>query len=67
MLFVTTSSRIKQSEFDEYSELIHTKGGKAIDTFFIKTLWKDNHEIEEEVKKILVENAGEWMERKEKK
>ncbi|KPL26765.1 MAG: hypothetical protein AMS23_00310 [Bacteroides sp. SM1_62] len=66
VLFATTSARMRQTAFDEYSELIHTKGGEVIDTFFIKTLWKDSSEIEEKAKNILAEKEGEWMQRLEK-
>ena len=62
VLFVTTSSRMKESAFDEYSELIHTKGGTVIDTFFIKTLWKDTTEIQEAARAILTERQSVWME-----
>lgn len=65
VLFVTTSSRIKQTVFDEYSELIGTKGGIVIDTFFIKTLWKDGCEIEKAAQAILTERAGDWGEKQE--
>lgn len=67
ILFATTSARIKQAVIDEYSELINTKGGEVIDTFFIKTLWKDSNEIEDEAQKILAEKAGKWMHKLEKK
>ena len=62
VLFVTTSSRMKDSAFDEYSKLIHTKGGTVIDTFFIKTLWKDSTEIKEAVRAILTGRQNVWME-----
>ena len=61
VLFVTTSSRMKESAFDEYSELIHTKGGTVIDTFFIKTLWKNTTEIKEAARAILTERQSVWM------
>jgi len=67
VFFVTTSSRIKQSAFNEYSEIIHKKGGEVIGNFFIKTLWKDTNEIKEEAKKIIIENKGKWMKRVEKR
>lgn len=67
VLFVTTSSRIKQSAFNEYSEIIHKKGGEVIGNFFVKTLWKDSNEIKEEAKEIIIENKGKWMKRVEKR
>lgn len=67
VFFVTTSSRIKQSAFNEYSDIIHKKGGEVIGNFFIKTLWKDTNEIKEEAKKIIIENKGKWMKRVEKR
>lgn len=61
VLFATTSARIKQSAFDEYSTIIQKKGGEVIDTFFIKTLWKDTGEIKEEVHEIVVKNKERWI------
>lgn len=62
VLFATTSARIKQSAFDEYSDIIQKKGGEVIDNFFIKTLWKETNEIKEEAAEIVMENKGRWME-----
>jgi flavodoxin len=61
VLFATTAARMKQSAFDEYSTIIREKGGEVIDTFFIKTLWKDPSEIKEEVKEIVGENKDRWI------
>ena len=46
---------MKQTAFDEYTELIETKGGSVIDTFFVKTLWKDSSEIKETAQAVLME------------
>ena len=62
VIFVTTSSRMKQTAFDEYAELIKTRGGTVIDTFFIKTLWKDSSEIKEAAQAVLRERVTTWAE-----
>ena len=62
VLFVTTSSRMKQTAFDEYTDLIETRGGTVIDTFFIKTLWKDNSEIKEAAQAVLTDRVTPWAE-----
>ncbi|KPJ55898.1 MAG: hypothetical protein AMJ42_06025 [Deltaproteobacteria bacterium DG_8] len=67
VFFVTTSAHMKKTVFDEYSELIYTKGGEVIGNFFIKTIWKDSNEIKEEAKKILAENLDKWIQRLKKK
>ena len=61
VLFVTTSSRIKQSAFDEYAESIRKKGGEVIGSFFIKTLWGETDEIKAEAKEIIMKNKEKWM------
>jgi hypothetical protein len=62
VLFATTSSRMKQAAFDEYIEIIETKAGTVIDTFFIKTLWKDSREISKAAQAILMERESAWRE-----
>ena len=61
ILFATTSSRIKQAAFDEYSKLIHTKGGTVIDTFFLKTFWKESKEIEKEAQEMVAAKKELWL------
>ena len=61
ILFTTTSSRMKQSAFDEYSKLIQKKGGTVIDTFFLKTLWKESEEIRNEAQELVAERTESWM------
>ena len=61
ILFATTSSRMKQTAFDEYSKLIHTKGGAVIDTFFLKTFWKESKEIEKEAQEIVAAKKEPWL------
>jgi flavodoxin len=61
ILFAVTSGRATQKNFDQYSNLIETKGGNVIDTFVIKTLWKDAKEIQGQAKKILDVKAEKWM------
>ena len=60
ILFTTTSSRMKQTAFDEYSELIHTKGGTVIDTFFLKTFWKKSIEIRNAAEEIVTAKKEMW-------
>ncbi len=61
ILFTTTSSRMKQSAFDEYSKLIQKKGGTVIDTFFLKTFWKESEEIRHEAQELVAERTESWM------
>lgn len=61
ILFTTTSSRMKKTAFDEYSELIQKKGGTVIDTFFLKTLWKESDEIREEAQELVAAKTESWM------
>ena len=62
ILFTTTSSRMKQTAFDQYSELIHTKGGTVIGTFFLKTFWKEASEIRKEAQEMVTTKKALWME-----
>ncbi len=61
ILFTTTSSRMKQTAFDQYSQLIHTKGGSVIDTFFLKTFWKESEEIEKEAQEMVSAKKELWL------
>jgi flavodoxin len=61
ILFTTTSSRMKQSAFDEYSTLIQKKGGTMIDTFFLKTLWKKSDEIRKEAQELVAAKTESWI------
>ena len=61
ILFTTTSSRMKQSAFDEYSALIQKKGGTVIDTFFLKTFWKESEEIRNEAQELVAAKTESWM------
>jgi flavodoxin len=61
ILFTTTSSRMKQTAFDQYSDLIHTKGGTVIDTFFLKTFWKEANEIREEAQEMFAAKKELWL------
>ena len=61
ILFTTTSSRMKQTAFDQYSQLIHTRGGTVIDTFFLKTFWKESEEIEKEAQEIVSAKKELWL------
>lgn len=61
ILFTTTSSRMKQTAFDQYSQLIHTKGGTVIDTFFLKTFWKERKEIQKEAQEIVTGKKELWL------
>ena len=63
ILFATTSSRMKQTAFDEYSELIHTKGGTVIDTFFLKTFWEESNEIRKGAEEIVNARKEVWLEK----
>jgi hypothetical protein len=58
---------MKQAAFDEYIDLIETKGGTVIDTFFIKTLWKDSSEIKKAAQAVLTERVSAWVENTGKK
>jgi flavodoxin len=61
ILFTTTSSRMKQTAFDEYSELIQKKGGTVIDAFFLKTLWKESDEIRKEAEELVAAKTESWV------
>ena len=61
ILFTTTSSRMKQTVFDQYSQLIHKKGGTVIDTFFLKTFWKESEEIEKEAQEMVSAKKELWL------
>jgi flavodoxin len=61
ILFTTTSSRMKQTVFDEYSALIEKKGGTVIDTFFLKTFWKESNEIRKEAQELIAAKAETLM------
>ena len=61
VLFVTTSARMKESAFDEYSEMISQKGGKVVGTFFQKTLGKEHDEIKKEAGKNITDNSARWL------
>jgi flavodoxin len=63
ILFTTTSSRMKESTFDEYSEIIQAKGGTVIDFFFLKTLWKESEEIRKEAQELVKIKTESWMEK----
>ena len=61
ILFATTSSRMKQTAFDEYRNLINKKGGTVIDTFFLKTFWKESNEIRKEAQEMVAAKTESWM------
>ena len=61
ILFTTTSSRMKQTAFDEYGALIQKKGGTMIDTFFLKTLWKESVEIRKEAEELVAGKTESWV------
>jgi flavodoxin len=61
ILFTTTSSRMKQTAFDEYGEFIQKKGGTVVDAFFLKTLWKESDEIRIEAEELVAAKAESWV------
>jgi flavodoxin len=61
ILFTTTSSRMKQTAFDEYNELIQKKGGTVVDTFFLKTLWKESNDIRKEAGELVAGKTESWV------
>ena len=61
ILFATTSSRMKQTAFDEYGELIQKKGGTVVDAFFLKTLWKESAEIRKEAEELVTGKTESWV------
>ena len=61
ILFTTTSSRMKQTAFDEYSELIQMKGGTVVDAFFLKTFWKESAEIRIEAQELVAGKTESWL------
>jgi flavodoxin len=61
ILFTTTSSRMKETAFDEYSELIQKKGGIVVDSFFLKTLWKESDEIRKEAQELVAAKTESWI------
>ena len=61
VLFSVVTGQMPQKTLDEYSKLIGSRGGQAIDTFIVKTLWINQDEMREEAKKICTERKGKWM------
>ena len=61
ILFTTTSSRMKESTFDEYTELIQARGGTVIDSFFLKTFWKEEDEIRKEAQELVAAQTESWI------
>ena len=61
ILFTTTSSRMKQTSFDEYSDFIQKKGGTVVDAFFLKTLWKESDEVRKEAQELVTGKTESWM------
>lgn len=61
VLFSVVAGQMPQKTLDEYSELIGSRGGQAMDTFIVKTLWINQDEMREEAKKICTERKEKWM------
>jgi flavodoxin len=63
VLFVTMNMHLDQKiTFDDNMKLIRSRGGRVIDTFFVKTFFKKGMALKQMTGRIISERADGWRE-----